>query len=190
MNIPIFVRPAEPGDMKRVQAIYATHVLRGTASFEEVPPDYDEMCRRREAVVAAGLPYLVAQREDAILGFAYATRYRPRSAYRYTAEDSVYLDPDAIGRGTGKALLSGVLEQAAAAGYREMIAVIGDSDNAASVGLHRALGFRHVGTFTRVGLKFGRWLDTVLMQRSLMGDSGEGQQTFMATGAKDPSNRR
>jgi phosphinothricin acetyltransferase len=168
MSPEIVIRPAEPGDMTRVQEIYAFHVLRGTASFEEEPPDHAEMCRRREAALAVGLPYLVAQRDGTILGFAYATRYRPRSAYRYTAEDSVYLDPSAIGGGTGRALLAKVLELSAAAGYREMIAVIGDTGNAASIGLHRALGFRHVGTFTRVGLKFGRWLDTVLMQRSLL----------------------
>jgi phosphinothricin acetyltransferase len=163
----IAVRPAAPEDMQRVQEIYAGHVLRGTASFEEEPPDFGEMCRRREAVLAVGLPYLVAHRDGAILGFAYAARYRTRSAYRHTAEDSVYLDPSAVGRGIGKALLAKVLELSAAAGYREMIAIIGDSGNAASIGLHRAFGFRHVGTFTRVGLKFGRWLDSVLMQRSL-----------------------
>ncbi len=167
MNPQIAVRPSAPADMARVQEIYAGHVLRGTASFEEEPPDLGEMCRRREAVLAAGLPYLVAHRDGAILGFAYAAHYRLRSAYRHTAEDSVYLDPSATGGGIGKALLAKVLELSAAVGYREMIAVIGDSDNAASIGLHRALGFRHVGTFTRVGFKFGRWLDSVLMQRSL-----------------------
>lgn len=161
------IRPAAVEDMARVQEIYAGHVLHGTASFEEEPPDLGEMCRRREAVLAAGLPYLVAHRDGAIVGFAYASLYRARSAYRHTAEDSVYLDPSAIGRGIGKALLAQVLERSAAAGYREMIAIIGDSGNAGSIGLHRALGFRHVGTFTRVGLKFGRWLDSVLMQRSL-----------------------
>jgi len=169
MSAELVIRPAEPGDMPRVQAIYSAHVLRGTASFEEAPPDLEEMRRRREAVLAARLPYLVAQRGDAILGFAYAGLYRPRSAYRHTCEDSVYLDPAAVGRGTGRALLSAVLEQAASAGYREVIAVIGDSGNAASIGLHRALGFRPIGTFTNVGFKFGRWLDSVLMQRSLAG---------------------
>jgi L-amino acid N-acyltransferase YncA len=170
MEPQIVIRPAVPADMARVQEIYAVHVLRGTASFEEAPPDLEEMRRRRDAVLAAQLPYLVAQRDGAILGFAYAGLYRPRSAYRHTCEDSVYLDPAAVGRGAGRALLSGVIEQAASAGYREMIAVIGDSANAASIGLHHALGFRPVGTFTRVGLKFGRWLDSVLMQRSLAGD--------------------
>ncbi|MGH8660445.1 MAG: GNAT family N-acetyltransferase [Burkholderiales bacterium] len=176
MNPRFAIRAAGPGDMARVQEIYAVHVLRGTASFEEEPPDHGEMCRRREAVLAAGLPYLVAHRDGAILGFANAAHYRSRSAYRYTAEDSVYLDPSAIGGGIGKALLAQVLELSAAAGYREMIAIIGDSGNTASIGLHRALGFRHVGTFTRVGLKFGRWLDTVLMQRSLRDFGASGQR--------------
>jgi phosphinothricin acetyltransferase len=161
------IRPAAVEDMVRVQAIYAGHVLKGTASFEEVPPDFEELCRRREAVLAARLPYLVAERGGAVMGFAYAGRYRPRSAYRYTAEDSVYVDPAAVGDGIGRALLLQVLERSTAAGYREMIAIIGDSANAASIGLHRALGFAHVGTFARVGFKFGRWLDSVLMQRTL-----------------------
>lgn len=167
MTPSIVIRPAEPGDMARVQAIYAAHVLTGTSTFEEVPPDVAEMLRRREAVLEAKLPYLVAEEGKAILGYAYATRYRPRSAYRFTAEDSVYLDPAAAGRGIGRALLAKLLDLSASAGYREMIAVIGDSANAASVGVHAAVGFRHVGTFQNVGLKFGRWLDTVLMQRSL-----------------------
>ena len=167
MDPQIIIRPAEPADMRRVQEIYAGHVLRGTGSFEETPPDFDEMCRRREAVMEAHLPYLVAERDGVLIGFGYAARYRPRSAYRHTAEDSVYLDPAAMGRGTGRVLLAKVLELSRAAGYREMIAVIGDSANTASIGLHEALGFRRVGTFKSVGLKFGRWLDTVLMQRSL-----------------------
>ena len=167
MNPGLIIRAAEPADMQRVQEIYAGHVLSGTASFEEIPPDFGEMCRRREAVMDARLPYLVADRDGALLGFGYASRYRPRSAYRHTAEDSVYLDPSAVGQGAGRALLAKVLDLATAAGYREMIAVIGDSGNTASIGLHKALGFRHVGTFNSVGLKFGRWLDTVLMQRAL-----------------------
>ncbi|MCW5603247.1 MAG: N-acetyltransferase [Burkholderiales bacterium] len=167
MEPQIIVRPAGIEDMKSVQAIYAHHVLHGTASFEEHPPDCAEMCRRREAVLAAGLPYLVADCGGEILGFAYAARYRLRSAYRYTAEDSVYVDPAATGRGTGKALLARVLELSTSTGYREMIAVIGDSTNDASIGLHRTLGFVPVGMLRRVGFKFGRWLDSVLMQRSL-----------------------
>jgi L-amino acid N-acyltransferase YncA len=170
MNSPTVIRPAEPGDMARVQAIYAVHVMRGTASFEEVPPNLEEMRRRREAVLAARLPYLVAQQGESVIGFAYATLYRPRSAYRYTAEDSVYVDEAAVGRGTGRALLEKVLERSTVSGYREMIAVIGDSANAASIGLHTALGFRPVGTLRNVGFKFGRWLDSVLMQRPLHAD--------------------
>lgn len=160
----IIVRPAVAGDMARVQAIYAGHVLQGTASFEEIPPDLDEMQRRRNAVLAAGLPYLVAEQGNVIIGYAYAGVYRTRTAYRHTAEDSVYLVPDATGQGAGRALLSQVIALSAAAGYRELVAIIGDSGNTASIGLHRALGFRDVGTLRNVGLKFGRWLDTVIMQ--------------------------
>lgn len=168
----IIVRPAETGDMESVQAIYAHHVLHGTASFEEVPPDIAEMHRRRAAVLDAGLPYLVAEREGTVIGYAYAGRYRPRSAYRYTAEDSVYIDPHRVGLGAGKLLLAQVMARSTAAGYREMVAIIGDSANDASIGLHRALGFRDVGTLRNVGLKFGRWLDSVIMQRSMVSDPG------------------
>lgn len=165
----IMVRPATAGDMAGVQAIYAHHVLHGTASFEEIPPDLAEMQHRRDAVLAAGLPYLVADRDGVVLGYAYAGFYRTRTAYRHTAEDSVYLAPDAAGFGAGRALLAQVIAQSAAAGYRELVAIIGDSGNTASIGLHRALGFRDVGTLRNVGLKFGRWLDTVIMQRTLTG---------------------
>lgn len=169
MDIEIRVRPAETADMARVQMIYAHHVLHGTASFEEVPPDLAEMRRRRDAVLEAGLPYLVAERAGAVIGYAYAGRYRPRTAYRHTAEDSVYLDPAAAGQGAGRALLSAVIGRSAAAGYRELVAIIGDSGNSASIGLHRKLGFREVGTLRNVGLKFGRWLDTVIMQCTITG---------------------
>lgn len=169
MHIDLRIRDAAADDMARVQAIYAHHVLHGTASFEEVPPDLEEMQRRREAVLAAGLPYLVAEHGGAIIGYAYAGRYRPRTAYRHTAEDSVYLDPAALGRGAGRALLSAVIGRCAAAGYRELVAIIGDSGNSASIGLHRALGFREVGVLRNVGLKFGRWLDTVIMQHGIAG---------------------
>ena len=160
----IIVRSAETGDMARVQAIYAHHVLHGTASFEEISPDPAEMLRRRDTVLAAGLPYLVAENGGLIIGYAYAGVYRTRTAYRHTAEDSVYLAPDATGLGAGRALLAQVIALSAAAGYRELVAIIGDSGNTASIGLHRALGFRDVGTLRNVGLKFGRWLDTVIMQ--------------------------
>lgn len=164
----IIVRAAEPADMAGVQAIYAHHVLHGTASFEEIPPDIAEMQRRRDAVLAAGLPYLVAEGDGVIIGYAYAGRYRPRTAYRHTAEDSVYLAPHMAGRGVGRALLAQVIEQSAAAGYRELVAIIGDSGNTASIGLHRVLGFREAGVLRNVGLKFGRWLDTVIMQCSIV----------------------
>ena len=160
----IIVRSAETGDMARVQAIYAHHVLHGTASFEEISPDTAKMLRRRDTVLAAGLPYLVAENGGVIIGYAYAGVYRTRTAYRHTAEDSVYLAPDATGLGAGRALLAQVIALSAAAGYRELVAIIGDSGNTASIGLHRALGFRDVGTLRNVGLKFGRWLDTVIMQ--------------------------
>jgi L-amino acid N-acyltransferase YncA len=163
----LVVRASEPGDMERVQAIYAHHVLRGTASFEETAPDLAEMRARRQAVLAANLPYLVALEDGELVGYAYAGRYRTRSAYRYTTEDSIYLAPAAAGRGIGRTLLGALLEAIAAAGYREVVAIIGDSANLASIRLHRGLGFEMTGTLRNVGLKFGRWLDTVIMQRSL-----------------------
>lgn len=168
----IKVRPAAADDMARVQAIYAHHVLHGTASFEEVPPDLAEMRRRRNDVLAAGLPYLVAEGGGRIVGYAYAGRYRTRAAYRHTAEDSVYIDPQLTGHGAGRLLLAAVVAQSAAAGYRELVAIIGDSGNGASIGLHRALGFCEVGILRNVGLKFGRWLDTVIMQRTIIADQG------------------
>ncbi len=161
------VRAAEEGDLGAIQAIYAHHVLTGLATFEEVPPDAAEMARRRDDILARGLPYVVAVADGRVLGYAYAAPYRLRSAYRFTVEDSIYLDPGALRRGIGRALLVRLLADAGAAGARQMLAVIGDSGNAGSVGLHRALGFEHVGTFRAVGLKFGRWVDTVMMQRPL-----------------------
>lgn len=160
----VVVRDATVADMVQVLAIYAHHVMHGTASFEEIPPDLEEMKKRREAVLAAGLPYLVAEHQGRVIGYAYAGRYRPRSAYRYTAEDSIYLDPAATGRGAGRLLLEAVTSRCAAAGCRERVAIIGDSGNAASIGLHRALGFRDVGVLRDVGFKFSRWLDSVIMQ--------------------------
>jgi L-amino acid N-acyltransferase YncA len=151
----------------QIQAIYAQWVLHGLASFEEVPPEGAEMERRRLAIQDLGLPYLVAEENGAVLGFAYAGPYRPRSGYRFTVEDSVYVAPWAHGRGIGGHLLSEVIARAESAGQRQMLAIIGDSGNAASIGLHEALGFRRVGVFQSVGFKFGRWVDTVLMQRPL-----------------------
>lgn len=168
------VRDSRPEDLPAIQAIYAHHVLTGLATFEEVPPDVEEMGRRRADVLGRGLPYLVAEEDGRVLGYAYAGPYRLRSAYRFAVEDSIYIDPAAVGRGLGVALLSAVVEAATAAGCRQMIAVIGDSANAASIGVHRRLGFEHVGVLRAVGFKFGRWVDSVLMQRTL----GPGAETL------------
>lgn len=169
MPVPLTltIRPAGATDLAVLREIYAGHVLTGAASFEEVPPDLAEFERRWRAIADLGLPYLVASEGDALLGYAYASAYRPRSAYRFTVEDSIYLDPKAMGRGIGHKLLSAVIDGATASGKRQMLAVIGDSANRASVALHRSLGFSETGTFRSVGFKFGRWLDTVLMQRAL-----------------------
>jgi L-amino acid N-acyltransferase YncA len=161
------IRPAGRDDLAAMQAIYAHHVLHGLATFEEVPPGLAEIARRREEVTARGLPWLVAEEAGCVLGYAYAAPYRPRSAYRFALEDSIYLDPAATSRGIGSALLAALLEAGTASGARQMLAVIGDSGNAGSIAVHARLGFRHVGTFEAVGFKFGRWVDTVLMQRPL-----------------------
>src|SRR5690606_23868421 len=147
--------------------IYAHHVTHGLASFEEVPPDLPEIGQRREAVLAQGLPWLTAEMDGAVVGYAYATPYRTRSAYRYALENSVYVAPDQARRGIGRALLARLITLCEAGGYRQMIAVIGDSANRASIGLHEALGFRRVGLLPAVGFKFGRWVDIVIMQRPL-----------------------
>ncbi|WP_374651293.1 N-acetyltransferase family protein [Dongia sp.] len=168
------IRPAVAEDLAAIQRIYAHHVFTGLASFEEIPPDLAEMGRRWQAIAGAGLPYVVAA--DAmgeIAGYAYAGPYRPRSAYRFTVEDSIYLDPRFVGKGLGRALLARLIADATASGKRQMIAVIGDSANQASIGVHKALGFEMTGTFHGIGLKFGRWVDTVLMQRGL----GDGAST-------------
>jgi len=167
------IRPATTADLAAIQPIYAHHVLTGSASFEEVPPDVEEMGRRYAALTEAGYPYLAAEVEGRLLGYAYCGPYRPRAAYRYSVEDSIYLAPEAAGRGLGKRLLAALIERATAIGKRQMIAVIGDSANLASVGLHAALGFRRIGVIEAVGFKHGRWVDSVLMQRAL----GPGAQT-------------
>ena len=168
----LILADAGPAHLAEVQAIYAHWVLHGLASFEEVPPDAAEMERRRLAIQDLGLPYIVAHEGGPVLGFAYAGPYRPRSAYRFTVEDSVYVAPDAHGRGVGRKLLGEVIARAEALGRRQMLAIIGDSGNAPSIGLHRALGFRRAGLLRSVGFKFGRWVDTVVMQRTLgVGDS-------------------
>lgn len=161
------LRDAVSDDIVQIHAIYAHHVLHGAASFEEVPPDQAEIAARFRALKENNMPYLAAVEGGRVLGYAYAGLYRPRSAYRFTVEDSIYLASDAAGRGIGRLLLTELIARCASMGMRQMIAVIGDSANAASIGLHRALGFTHIGTFPAVGFKFGRWIDSVLMQRPL-----------------------
>jgi L-amino acid N-acyltransferase YncA len=161
------VRTATEDDVAQITAIYAHHVLHGTATFEIDPPDIEEIARRRLEIEQAGLPFLVATNGDRVLGYAYAGPYRPRPAYRYTVEDSIYIDPAEIGHGLGKLLMPELIAACEKAGSRQLIAVIGDTDNLASVRLHERFGFRHSGVFRAVGFKFDRWLDTVLMQRKL-----------------------
>ncbi|HTP46010.1 MAG TPA: GNAT family N-acetyltransferase [Casimicrobiaceae bacterium] len=163
----IALRTAREGDLAAVAAIYALHVRTGTASFEVQAPDESEMARRWRDVVEQGWPYLVAVSAARVVGYAYAGAYRPRPAYRFTVEDSVYVEKEARGRGIGRALLGALIEASETAGARQMIAVIGDSTNAASIRLHASLGFRQVGLLQSVGRKFERWLDVVLMQRAL-----------------------
>ena len=169
----VVVRSCEADDIPAIAAIYRREVLLGTASFEIEPPSEEEMHRRREGLIVSGCPYLVAVADGAILGYAYAGPYRPRPAYRNTVEDSVYIRDDARGRGIGRLLLGALVERATAAGFRQMVAVIGDSQNHGSVALHKAMGFELTGVFRSVGWKHGRWLDSVLMQRAL----GEGDAT-------------
>ena len=161
------IRPAVLQDIPAVTRIYAHAVRVGTASFELEPPDEAEMQRRFQAMAASGHPYLVAANGDLVAGYAYAGPYRPRPAYRFSVEDSVYIAPDQHRRGIGRALLERLIVDAEGRGFRQMLAVIGDSAQTPSIELHRAAGFRPVGTFEAVGFKFGRWLDTVLMQRPL-----------------------
>ncbi len=163
----VALRPSREGDLAAIAAIYGHHVLHGVASFEEAPPDAGEMARRRDQILARGLPYLVAERAGRVLGYSYASQYRTRSAYRFTIEDSIYIDAAETGRGIGRALLSALIERCTAQGYRQMVAVIGGADQWPSIRLHAALGFTHVGLLPAVGFKFGGWIDTVLMQRAL-----------------------
>jgi L-amino acid N-acyltransferase YncA len=161
------IRPSREGDLAQIAAIYAHHVLHGVASFEEIPPEPDELARRRRDILAQGLPYLVAAQSERVVGYCYASRYRTRSAYRFTLEDSIYIDAAEVGRGIGRALLSGLIERCSQRGYRQMVAVIGGSDQWPSIRLHEALGFARIGVLPAVGFKFGAWVDIVLMQRAL-----------------------
>ena len=165
--MPLLVRPSTPADLDAVRDIYAHAVIQGTGTFEVEVPDAAEMSRRRGDVLSKGLPWLVAEEHGRVLGYAYANHFRPRPAYRFSVEDSVYLHPEAQGRGVGRALLAELVARCQAAGARQMLAVIGDSGNHASIGVHRALGFERCGLLQAVGWKFERWLDVVLMQRAL-----------------------
>ena len=161
------IRASQDQDIPAIAAIYAHHVLHGTGTFETVPPTVEEMAARRADVLGKGLPYLVIEEDGDVLGFAYCQWFKPRPAYRFSAEDSIYLHPDAAGRGLGRQLLDALCEQAQARGLRKLIAVIGDSGNAGSIGVHRAAGFTPAGTLTSCGWKFGRWLDIVIMERTV-----------------------
>lgn len=166
------VRPGTEADIEEIAAIYAHHVRHGTASFETEPPSVAEMRRRRAELVARDYPYLVADADRHVVGYAYAGPYRPRLAYRDTVENSVYLRCDAIGRGIGRLLLDALVGESEARGFRQMVAVVGDAGNLASIRLHERAGFRLVGVLRSVGYKHGRWLDTVLLQRTLGAGDG------------------
>lgn len=161
------IRPATSADIPEIQAIYAHHVLHGAGTFEEIPPSVEEMQGRYQAIVDQGWSFLVAADATGVLGYAYFNQMRDRSAYRYTAEDSIYVREDVRGQGVGKALVQQLLSDATAGGFRQMIAVIGDSENVGSIGVHASLGFQRAGLLRASGFKFGRWVDTVYMQRAL-----------------------
>lgn len=169
----VAIRPAKTADIPAITRIYAHAVEHGTASFELTPPDEAEMMRRMQTVLDGKFPYLVAEIDGAVGGYAYASLYRTRPAYRFTVEDSVYVARVFQRRGVGKALLIRLIEACTVLGYRQMIAVIGDSDQVASIGVHRACGFEDAGNLRNIGWKFGRWLDTPLMQLAL----GDGAMT-------------
>ncbi|OHV75836.1 GNAT family N-acetyltransferase [Rhizobium sp. LCM 4573] len=177
----ILVRDAGEADMEAVQAIYAHHVLHGLATFEEVPPTVEDLLSRRTSVLAMGLPYLVAEMGGRIAGYSYATAYRPRPAYRFTIEDSVYVAEGLGGRGIGSALLGALIARCEKGPWRQMLAVVGNSGNEGSRALHKRMGFLEVGTLRSVGFKLGQWVDTVLMQRPL----GEGDGSAPAQGRKE-----
>ncbi|MES2532858.1 MAG: N-acetyltransferase family protein [Pseudomonadota bacterium] len=161
------IRPSRDEDVAAIAAIYAHHVLNGTGTFETEPPTAADMAARRADVLSKKLPYLVAESEGEVLGFAYCNWFKPRPAYRFSAEDSIYMADKARGKGLGAQLLAALSQAAEQAGVRKLIAVIGDSANAGSVGVHRAQGFTHVGVLKDCGWKFGKWLDVVMMEKSL-----------------------
>ena len=174
----LILRPSTAADLPAITRIYGHAVQHGTGTFELDAPDEAEMARRREAVLGNGLPWLVAERGESVLGYAYANHFRPRRAYRFCLEDSIYLDPAAQGQGVGRILLAEMLSQCEARGARQVLAVIGDSANAGSIGVHRSCGFEPTGVFKSAGWKFDRWLDVVLMQKAL----GQGSSTAPAAG--------
>ena len=179
---PLLIRPSTEADLPAITAIYGHHVQHGTGSFELDAPDLAEMSRRRAEVLAKGLPYWVASCGPDLLGFAYAGAFRPRPAFRFLAEDSVYIHPDHAGRGLGRALLSELMRHWEALGIRQTLAVIGDSGNTASIALHRSLGFQHTGILKASGWKHGRWLDTVFMQKALgAGDGTPASELLLPT---------
>ncbi len=161
------IRTVADRDMAAIHAIYRDAVLHGVSSWEEVPPSIAELTRRRDAILSGGFPYLVAEQNDAVLGYAYASPYRPRSAYRYTVENTIYLAKEARGKGLGRLLLEALITACQAKGYKQMIAVIGDSENEVSIGFHARMGFERVGLIRNIGFKFDRWMDQVIMQKGL-----------------------
>lgn len=169
-----FIRPSRVEDIAAITAIYGDSVLFNASSYEYDPPGEAEMVRRRSAVLADGFPYLIAELDEKVVGYAYASPFRPRIGYRFTVENSVYVDPACVGRGIGKHLLMAVIEECEKLGYRQMIAVIGDRANIASIRLHESCGFKLIGIFPSLGFKFGRWVDSVQMQRPL----GEGDSNL------------
>jgi len=174
----LLIRPSTTADLAEITSIYTANVLTGTGTFELEAPDLAEMTRRRADVLDKGLPWLVAEQAGAVLGYAYANHFRPRRAYRFCMEDSIYLVPGAHGGGIGKLLLAELLARCEALGARQMLAVIGDSANLGSIGVHLALGFEHTGILKSAGWKFDRWLDVLLMQRALgVGDGGAPNDT-------------
>ncbi|NKC29527.1 GNAT family N-acetyltransferase [Falsiroseomonas selenitidurans] len=172
----MLIRDATAADLPAITAIYAHHVQVGTGTFEEVPPDTAEMAARMARVQDAGWSWLVAEQEGKVIGYAYFAQFRDRSAYRFCAENAIYVRDDVRGQGVGKALVEVLLQRATACGFRQMLAVIGDSENVGSIGLHVSLGFRQAGVLKAAGMKFGRWVDVVFMQRAL----GEGDRTTPA----------
>ncbi len=169
----LIIRPSRDEDIRALAAIYAASVATETASWEYEAPSVEEFARRRAAILAQGFPYFAAELDDAVVGYSYASSFRARIGYRFVVEDSVYVDPEMKGRGIGKKLLMTLVDECAQLGYRQMVAVIGDSDNVGSIKLHAACGFTHAALFKGIGFKFGRWLDSVQMQREL----GEGSTT-------------